>query len=58
MPKQLKPKEIKAMNKEEREKKLTELEMELIKSKTSSGDKGLKTKEIKRAIARILTLNK
>ncbi len=54
----LKAKEIKNLSKEEKEKKLKELKMELIKSKASSADKGLKTREIKRTIARILTLNK
>ncbi|MBS3085451.1 50S ribosomal protein L29 [Candidatus Pacearchaeota archaeon] len=55
----LKANDIKGMSKEEQKTKLKELKMELIKSKanaTKSG--GSKTREIKRLIARILTLNK
>ena len=46
------------MGKEEREKKLQELKMELIKSKVASQKGGTKIKEIKKMIAKILTLNK
>ncbi len=54
----LKYKEIKKMGIEEREKKLKELKMELIKSKiNASRNKNSKTKEIKKIIARIMTLN-
>ncbi|NMB66849.1 50S ribosomal protein L29 [Candidatus Woesearchaeota archaeon] len=49
-------KDLKKMNKEEREKKMDELKAELIKAKQSK-DKGPKSKEIKKMIARILTLN-
>jgi len=53
----LKLKEIKKMNKEEREKKLKELRIELTKSKANPLKKGSKIKEIKKIIARILSLN-
>lgn len=42
------------MKKEEKEKKLKELKMELIK--TNAGQSKSKSKEIKKAIARLLTL--
>ncbi|MBT4376356.1 50S ribosomal protein L29 [archaeon] len=55
----LKAKDIKNMKKDEIEKKLKELQLELIKSKgKSSQGGGAKNKEIKRTIARILTINK
>ncbi len=55
----LKAKEIREMGKVEREKKLKELKFELIKSKASAAKTGnSRTKEIKKIIARILTLNK
>ncbi len=55
----LKAKEIREMGKTEREKKLKELKFELIKSKASSSKAGnSRTNEIKKIIARILTLNK
>lgn len=51
-------KELKEMNKSDREKRLQELKMELIKSQTSTSKTGSKkTKEIKKVIARILTFN-
>jgi len=51
--------ELKKMNKEEAEKKLQELRLELVKARVSaSKNASSKTKEIKRAIARILTLKK
>ena len=49
-----KAKDIQKMTKEEKNEKLKELKLELIKSKIS----GKKLKEIKKTIARILTLNK
>jgi ribosomal protein L29 len=52
----LKAKDIQKMKKEERIKKLKELKLELIKSRNAS--QKTKTKEIKKIIARILTLNK
>jgi ribosomal protein L29 len=53
----LKAKDIKSMSKEDKEKKLKELKLELIKSKGKASQGGsLKTKEIKKTIARILTI--
>jgi len=55
----LKNKDIENMSKEDREKKLKELELELIKSKVAATKTGSsKIKEIKKIIARIHTLNK
>jgi len=54
----MKIKDLKRMNKEEREGKLQELKMELIKSQVASQNSGAKAKEIKKMIARIFTLNK
>lgn len=53
----LKSKEINKMGKEEIEKKLKELKLELVKSKSGASKSG-KTKEIKKIIARILTTKK
>ena len=51
--------ELKNMSKEERKNKLKELKMGLIKSKVAGAKTGSsKIKEIKKTIARILTLNK
>ena len=51
-------KEIKKMAFQEREKKLKDLKLELIKSKANASKTGSKkTKEIKKIIARILTFN-
>ena len=52
----MKAEEIRAMSKEERVKKLKELRLELVKSKVRSSKGGAKTKEIKKAIARFLTV--
>ncbi len=55
----LKTKEIKNLSKEDREKKIKELRLELIKAKVSAAKAGTsKVKEIKKAIAKILTFNK
>lgn len=55
----LKAAEIKKMTKEEKNQKLEELRMELIKSRVSASKTGnSKVKEIKRLVARIITLNK
>ncbi|MAG79156.1 50S ribosomal protein L29 [Candidatus Pacearchaeota archaeon] len=55
----LKFKEIKKMNKQGINKKLKELKIELIKSKVNASKSGSsRIKEIKKIIARILTLNK
>ena len=54
----LKYKEIEKLSKQEREKKLKELKLELVKSKVNVSKTGsAKVKAIKRIIARILTLN-
>jgi len=55
----MKFKEIKKMDKKDRERKLKDLKMELIKSQIDSAKKGnSKAKEIKKMIAQLLTLNK
>lgn len=55
----IKSKDIQKMSKEEKEKKFNELKLELIKSKVSASKAGSsKIKEIKKIMARILTLNK
>jgi ribosomal protein L29 len=52
-------KEFKEMNKEERERRLKELKIELVKSKVNASKGGSsKIKNIKKTIAQILTLNK
>ena len=53
----MKFKEIKSLNKEARDKRLKELKMELVKSKTASKSGSSKIKEIKKIIARIHTFN-
>jgi len=54
----LRAKEVQKMKKDEREKKILDLNLELIKSKVSASKGGsAKTKEIKKAIARLLTAN-
>jgi ribosomal protein L29 len=52
----MKAKELLKISKQEREKKLEELKLELIKSR--SGKKSSKVRSIKKIIARILTINK
>jgi ribosomal protein L29 len=55
----LKIKDIKNMGNTEREKKVKELKLELIKAKTNASKSGnIKTREIKRTIAKIFTINK
>ncbi|MBU1136438.1 MAG: 50S ribosomal protein L29 [Nanoarchaeota archaeon] len=55
----LKTKDIKNMTKQEKENKLKELQLELIKKNVPANKSNkIKAKEIKKAIARILTLNK
>ncbi len=55
----MKFREIKKMEGKDREKKLKDLKMELIKSQINSTKKGnSKAKEIKKMIAQILTFNK
>ena len=53
----LKAKQIKDMKKEENEKKLKELKLELVKAKAKTGQGSSKAKEIKKAIARLHTIN-
>lgn len=53
-----KKQDFKKMNKEDRGKKMKELKLELVKSKVSGSKTGTsKVKQIKKMIARILTLN-
>jgi len=54
----IKTKDLRRMSNEERERKLLELKMELIKSGIVSQKSSSKVKEIKKMIAKILTLNK
>ena len=55
----IKIEELRKMTKEERSKKLEDLKLELIKSKVSTSKTGSsKPQEIRKVIARILTLNK
>ena len=53
----LKFKDIGKMDPKERENKLKDLKLELVKSKVSANKANAKTKEIKRAIARLSTFN-
>ncbi len=53
----LKFKDIEKLSEDEREERLKELKMELIKNKASAKTK-TNVREIKRAIARILTFNR
>ena len=50
--------EIRKMNKKDREGKLEELKLELVKANVTANKASAKTKEIKRAIARLITINK
>lgn len=54
----MKFKELKNMPGEERNKKLQELKMELVKSNVGSEKSTSKTRQIRKMIARILTLQK
>lgn len=55
----IKMEDLKRMNEQERAKKLQELKLELIKSKVSTSKTGSsRPGEIRKVIARILTLNK
>lgn len=53
----LKAKEIEKLSKDEREKRLKDLKMELIKSKATAKQGKGNVREIKKIIARILTIN-
>lgn len=51
--------ELKNLSKEQKEKKLKDLKLELAKARSDNSKQGSsKIKEIKKTIARILTLNK
>ena len=54
----LKSKDAMKLSKGERESKLKELRMELVKANVAANKTNAKTKEIKRAIARLITFNK
>ena len=55
----LKAKDISKMSEKERNSKIKDLKIELMKDRASAGKGGkLKTKEIKRTIARLLTFNR
>lgn len=55
----IKIRELKKMTKKERRDKLKELNLELVKSKVNASETGgSRAREIRKAIARILTLNK
>lgn len=54
----LKAKEVSAMDKKNRISKLKDLKMELVKAQVTANRTNAKTKEIKKAIARIITFNK
>jgi ribosomal protein L29 len=55
----LRLKEISKMSEKERNEKIKDLKMELIKSHISSGKGGkLKTREMKKTIARLMTFNR
>lgn len=55
----MKSREFKEMSHDERERKLKELKLELVKSKVNASKGGSsKIKNIKKTIAQILTLNK
>ncbi|VVB83198.1 50S ribosomal protein L29 [uncultured archaeon] len=54
----LKSKDITKMNSDEKMKKIEELKFELVKSKGNAQKGSAKTKEIKKTIARILTLSR
>jgi len=55
----LKTKDIKSMSEKDRQEKLKELRLELVKKNTPSNKSSkIRAKEIKKAIARILTLTK
>jgi ribosomal protein L29 len=55
----MKAKDLKGLSKEEKERRIKELKLELVKSKVEASKTGSsKIKNIKRTIAQILTLNK
>lgn len=54
----LRNKDIKKMSEKERQEKIIELKMELIKANVTANKTNAKTKEIKRAISRLITFDK
>ena len=54
----LRAKDIAKMPEKEREEKLKDFKIELIKANVTANKTGAKTKEIKRAISRLITFNK
>ena len=54
----LKKNDIRKMDKKTRKAKLEELKIELIKLNVSANKSNVKTKELKKAIARLITLNR
>jgi len=54
----LKAKEVRKMNTKDREARLKDLRLELVKANVTANKTNAKTKEIKRAIARLITINK
>jgi len=53
----LKYKDALKMNDKDRDQKMKDLKMELVKANVSANKAGAKTKEIKRAISRLLTIS-
>jgi len=54
----LRTKDIAKMTQTERETKLKDLVLELVRAKVTANKSNAKTKEIKRAISRLMTFNK
>jgi len=54
----LKTKDIRKMSKKELEEKMKELRFELVKAGVTANKANAKTKELKRAISRCITVNK
>lgn len=53
----IKKKDISKMSKDERDTKIKELKLELVKGSVAANKTNAKTKEIKRTIARLMTFN-
>ena len=53
----LKAKEVSKMSRKDRDDKLKELRMELVRANVTANKTNAKTKEIKRAISRLITFN-
>jgi ribosomal protein L29 len=54
----IKAKDVSKMSFKERQEKIRELKVELVKANVTANRTNAKTKEIKRAISRLLTFNK